>query len=165
MITACTNRIKEILLASGVPEKQIHLDASGFSAHKGTPGAVIYAGIDKTTPSGRLVLNELAPEAGVRRKVHLSAVRELAIGVVIRHKTQAEAEAITTALVDQIAPGFAHEGFPIECRRSSTDWLQEKSVSRTMAEASVALTFIGGIYRERLVRVLKSLRVEGEKLT
>ena len=165
MIAACTQRIKELLLASGVPERAIGLDATAESRHVVLPSAVICAGIDKVTPSGRLVSSELDAEAGVRRYVTKRSERDLAFGLIVHHKTQAAAETITTAVLHGLLDGFEHEGQPIGCHTSSTDWLKERSVSSDYRKAVVAFTFEGGIYRTREVPVLQDLRTEGERLT
>ncbi len=154
MIKTCKEYLAERLRAAGV--SKISFSREGSDKHNVPPFAVVLTGDETMRYDGSMVAKGEGPgvdERTYRRRTHR---RALDLKVLIVHRTDDEAQAVgetfLTGLTRRILDDQGN-AILVAVRGSEPDE-EDRSILRQRSGAVYLVTFEGGVYQDKVVKVL-----------
>ena len=162
MITDCINFIKAKLAEVGIAK--IYDDESSESAFKnGTYAAIIRQTEEPLEYDGSKVAYTDVFDKGVRIYHIRMYMHRLTLLVRFAATSEALAEINREKFLLKLGTGFAdREDYRIEVEGARAGHVTDKSILGTGAMKDAALTFTGGIYVQKVVRLLTDVDTGGE---
>ena len=161
MIAECKTWLRDQLVAAGVEAKGVFFELEQLDVSHPMPFAVIVTGRERLERDGTRVAVETAPGSRARNYRRRLVARTLPVGLVLKHRTEAEADQVIDQVLALMTTGpMDAQGNRYKVTPRVAVWDNEKSATLVQARVTLEMEFEGGVYRDSQVPVFGTVAPE-----
>jgi len=147
MLTACKARIKQALVAQGIVDRNVCMNAGQAGQMRAKPYAVLHITSDESEFDGSLVSTTADPATRTVTKLRRRYRRTIQLGVALIDKNETLCDGRAEQLLAGLPRGFIDaDGHYIALSPGRAKWSEDEGFVLDETRAELTLTFAGGIY-------------------